>query len=155
MDNYFEILNISENAEAEVIHSAYKALARKYHPDNEPLPEKFAVEKMAAINEAYRVLSDDKLRAAYVRELHREEQTVAQADGSEKSAGPCFERKADIPRKKTKPGTGFDTDNILTYIAVVVVVVSLICCLIHFAPGLLQNAWENICAGVEKIVKTF
>ena len=31
--NYYEILEISENASQEVIHMAYKALCKKYHPD--------------------------------------------------------------------------------------------------------------------------
>lgn len=33
MINYFEILNVSEHAETEVIHAAYRGLAKKYHPD--------------------------------------------------------------------------------------------------------------------------
>jgi DnaJ-class molecular chaperone len=31
--NYYELLEVRENASSEVISMAYKALARKYHPD--------------------------------------------------------------------------------------------------------------------------
>ena len=33
MKDYYEILEISESASEEVIHMAYKALVKKYHPD--------------------------------------------------------------------------------------------------------------------------
>lgn len=34
MKDYYEILEISESASEEVIHMAYKALVKKYHPDS-------------------------------------------------------------------------------------------------------------------------
>ena len=36
MKNYYEILEVSENASSEVIERAYKVLAKKYHPDTWP-----------------------------------------------------------------------------------------------------------------------
>ena len=33
MKNYYEILEVNENASKEVIDKAYKVLAKKYHPD--------------------------------------------------------------------------------------------------------------------------
>ena len=33
MKNYYEILEVSQNASPEVIEKAYKALVKKYHPD--------------------------------------------------------------------------------------------------------------------------
>ena len=51
--NYYEILQVSENASEEVIRMAYKALAKKYHPDVFDGDSKIAEQKMKEINEAY------------------------------------------------------------------------------------------------------
>lgn len=56
MKNPYEILGVSENATDDEIKKAYRALAKKYHPDNyddsNPLKD-LASEKMREINEAY------------------------------------------------------------------------------------------------------
>lgn len=62
---YYEILQVSENASDEVIHMAYKALAKKYHPDLFRGDRKFAEEKMKQINVAFEILSDKQKRAQY------------------------------------------------------------------------------------------
>ena len=62
---YYEILEISENASQEVIHMAYKALCKKYHPDVYQGDKSYAEEQMKKINEAYTVLSDIKKRKQY------------------------------------------------------------------------------------------
>ena len=53
--NPYSVLGISENATDEQVKSAYRELAKKYHPDNyqdSPLKD-LATEKMKEINEAY------------------------------------------------------------------------------------------------------
>jgi hypothetical protein len=64
--DYYAILEVSENASPEVITSAYRSLARKYHPDTNPSPA--ANTRMKSINVAYDVLSDRNKRAAYDRQ---------------------------------------------------------------------------------------
>jgi len=69
MVNYFEILNISINAEPEIIKAAYKALVKKYHPDNYCGTKDDSDKKIKLINEAYSVLSDDFLRKQHIEQL--------------------------------------------------------------------------------------
>ena len=55
MENPYSVLEISPSATDEEVKKAYRALAKKYHPDNyinNPLAD-LASEKMKAINEAY------------------------------------------------------------------------------------------------------
>lgn len=62
MDNYYEILQVKNFAEVEVIKASYKALSKKYHPDvNKDVP----ADVMVKINEAYEVLSDVEKKEAY------------------------------------------------------------------------------------------
>ena len=65
MINYYEVLEVSEKASKEVIEKAYKALAKKYHPDLNPDNKKEAELKMKELNEAYEVLIDDDKRANF------------------------------------------------------------------------------------------
>lgn len=52
----YQILEISEQANSEEIKKAYKAKAKKYHPDIYQGDKEFASEKMKQINEAYALL---------------------------------------------------------------------------------------------------
>ena len=61
--DYYEILGVSRDADAAAIKSAYRKLARKYHPDVNKTKE--AEEKFKDINEAYEVLSDKAKRQRY------------------------------------------------------------------------------------------
>lgn len=69
-ENHFQILGISENAEATTVRAAYFKLAKQFHPDTVP-PEappdlgRVKAEIFAAIGEANRVLADDASRARY------------------------------------------------------------------------------------------
>ena len=62
--SYYEILGLSKTATDDEIKSAYRKLAKKYHPDLNP-GDKVAAEKFKDVNEAYETLSDPKKRAAY------------------------------------------------------------------------------------------
>ena len=59
----YEVLGISKGATEKEIKSAYKKLAKKYHPDLNKGPE--AEAKMKEINKAYEILSDPKKREMY------------------------------------------------------------------------------------------
>ncbi len=64
MRDYYEILGVRRGASAKEIKSTYRKLARKYHPDVNP-GDKKAEAKFKEVSEAYRVLSDEKLRKQY------------------------------------------------------------------------------------------
>ena len=63
MADYYDLLNVSRDANPETLKRAYRRLARQYHPDvnKEPGTE----ERFKEIGRAYEVLSDPEKRARY------------------------------------------------------------------------------------------
>lgn len=61
--NYYEILEVSTNADTTEIKSAYRKLARKYHPDVNKSPE--AIEMFKEITAVYETLCNDEERKKY------------------------------------------------------------------------------------------
>jgi molecular chaperone DnaJ len=66
---YYETLECQKGATVEVLKSAYRKLAMKFHPDKNP-GDATAEIKFKEISEAYDVLKDDQKRAAYDRFGH-------------------------------------------------------------------------------------
>jgi molecular chaperone DnaJ len=65
-NDYYEALQVSRNASAEVLRAAYRALMEKYHPDRQPPTRKAWAEEMTRrLNEAYAVLSDADKKRGY------------------------------------------------------------------------------------------
>ncbi|MBM3738637.1 MAG: hypothetical protein FJW39_22905 [Acidobacteria bacterium] len=60
--DYYEILQLSSNADAETVQRVYRILAQRYHPDNTSTGNS---EMFRRVLDAYQVLSDPERRAAY------------------------------------------------------------------------------------------
>ncbi len=73
MRDYYEILGISKNADANEIKKAYRKVAMKYHPDKNP-DDKSAEEKFKEAAEAYSVLSDEDKKNRYDQLGHQQYQ---------------------------------------------------------------------------------
>ncbi|MGE5569844.1 MAG: DnaJ domain-containing protein [Rhodospirillales bacterium] len=63
--DYYDLLQISQNAELQTIQRVYRMLAARYHPDN---PETGDTDKFVLLKQAYEVLSDPDRRAEYDKE---------------------------------------------------------------------------------------
>ncbi len=64
MPTYYDILEVSHNAEQETIKKSYRRLAKIYHPDKNP-GDSTAAEQFKRLNLAYQTLKDPQKRAQY------------------------------------------------------------------------------------------
>ena len=109
MKDYYKILQISPDAAPEVIQMAYKALAKKYHPDLNPDNAEQAQEQMKELNAAFEVLSNPEKRARYDAEQKSAESASAstasqtQADTSTQKPPEHKSSQHSSPEKEKTP----------------------------------------------------
>ena len=83
---YYETLECQKGASGEILKSAYRKLAMRFHPDKNP-GDHTAEVKFKEINEAYDVLKDDQKRAAYDRFGHAAFEAGMGAAGARAGSG--------------------------------------------------------------------
>lgn len=81
MKNLYKIMGLKTTATEGEIKSAYRLLAKRYHPDVNP-GNALAAEKFADLTEAYEVLSDSEKKAEYDRQISEMMQQRSQASVS-------------------------------------------------------------------------
>lgn len=86
MKDYYEILEISESASEEVIHMAYKALVKKYHPDSSG-QEKNSESKMRKLMKRtrfYPIRKDERImmKKGFRRKMRRAREVKMVTDGT-------------------------------------------------------------------------
>jgi curved DNA-binding protein CbpA len=60
---FYKVLMLAETADDEIIHTVFRKLAQRYHPDVDPSQD--AARRMAELNDAYATLRDPERRRAY------------------------------------------------------------------------------------------
>jgi curved DNA-binding protein CbpA len=81
----YDVLNVAPEAEPVVVEAAYKALIKKYHPDQ--AVEAPVSKDATAINEAFAILKDPAKRADYDHRLWTKQQAIRLAEAQVASAG--------------------------------------------------------------------
>ena len=102
--DYYDVLGVSLDASADEVQRAYRAQARRQHPDVDPSPG--AEERFKRLNEAYNVLSDPQTRTRYDRfgpDFRRMPRGYGAAPGERRGGGLAAGRR---PRNGASPRTG-------------------------------------------------
>lgn len=95
---FYKILGISSKANADEIKSAYRKLARKYHPDLNR-GNKISEEKFKEVTEAYNVLSNEKTRRQY--DLLNGYNTTPASQQTKQQAQKAYGKKKQYKSSKT------------------------------------------------------
>jgi curved DNA-binding protein CbpA len=107
--DYYEVLQISPNAEPDTIHRIYRLLAQRFHPDNAVTGNDA---QFRAVSEAYQVLTDPERRARYdvAYEGRRKDRWRLVSSGTEPENDFDFEQQVRLTvlevlytRRRTEP----------------------------------------------------
>ena len=97
----YELLQVSENADQEIIQAAYRRLVLRYHPDRSSEPN--AAEMTQRLNDAYAILSDPERKVQYDRE--RRGRTSSSSSGTGQASSRTSQNRPPPPPKPPKQPT--------------------------------------------------
>ena len=101
--NLYAILGVHPSATQAEIKEAYRALAKKYHPDTNK-GNKASEKKFKEVAQAYEVLSDDKKRKDYDRlNNFNKPEEPSQSYAQQSQAKQAYQKQATPPPKEKKP----------------------------------------------------
>lgn len=91
--NYYEILGVTPDSDAQDVKLSYRKLARKYHPDVNKAPE--SAQKFKDVLEAYEVLSDEKKHKQYdmLNGFYKTPKQKVKSEGAKNEYKKSAERK--------------------------------------------------------------
>ena len=95
MKDSYQILGVQPNSTEEEIKKAFRALAKKYHPDMHP-DDATMEAKFKEINDAYAILSDSKKREKYDLERNGQNQKKEEKQTKEKKGRAEQAQKVDL-----------------------------------------------------------
>ncbi len=78
--NYYDLLGVSQTADAKILRKAFHSLSKDLHPDTTSLPVDEAAQKFRKVCAAYEVLSDSFLREEYDKQLKNKINKVKNID---------------------------------------------------------------------------
>lgn len=111
--DYYQVLGVNANAAQKEIKSAYRALARKYHPDVNP-GNKLSESKFKEIGEAYAVLGDENRRKQYdiLKGIKKEpsENAYNQSQQAKKQASKAYSEQKSTNNAKNQAKFSDKTD---------------------------------------------
>jgi len=82
--DYYDVLGVAKSGAEKDIKSAYRKLAKKWHPDSNPTNKAAAEERFKEISEAYEVLGDSEKRMKYDALGSNWEQAARQAEAQQR-----------------------------------------------------------------------
>ncbi len=84
MEDFYKVLGVPRTATESELKSAYRKLAKRYHPDTHP-GDKECEERFRQINEAYDTLSNPTKRSKYDREYKTDNRRKTESGKSEET----------------------------------------------------------------------
>ncbi len=106
--NLYEVLGLSQGADQAVIAAAYRALAKKYHPDTAHGDKAAAAEHFKRIQGAYEVLGNAEARSEYNERLRRSVENIIQSAHpfETESPRPTYQRPFYTGKTSSKKRSG-------------------------------------------------
>ncbi len=101
--SYYEVLNVSPTADDQEIKCAFRSMAKRYHPDNNPQNTRIAELRFKLINDAYTHISSHEKRARYNTMLRR--RTLARNDNQSGAAPQSSSWFSNITKMFSTPKT--------------------------------------------------